>query len=74
MVCDTIEAASRSLKEFTPEAYDKFVENMVAAKEKAGQLEEADISIRELNVMKTVLKQYLQQIYHGRVAYPKRKQ
>jgi hypothetical protein len=73
MVCDTIEAASRTLKEYTPEACDKFVESMVKAKEKAGQLEEADISIRELNVMKTVLKQYLQQIYHNRVAYPKRK-
>jgi hypothetical protein len=73
MVCDTIEAASRSLKEFTPEAFDRFVENMVAAKEKAGQLEEADISIRELNVMKSVLKQYLKQLFHGRVAYPKRK-
>ncbi len=72
MVCDTVEAASRSLKEFTPEAYDKFVENMVDAKEKAGQLEQADISIRELKVMKDVLKHYLQQIYHGRVAYPKR--
>ena len=74
MVCDTIEAASRSLKEYTPEAYDKFVESMVAAKEKAGQLEESDITIKELNVMKSVLKQYLQQIYHSRVAYPKRKQ
>ena len=47
---------------------------MVAAKEKAGQLEESDITIKELNVMKSVLKQYLQQIYHSRVAYPKRKQ
>jgi len=74
MVCDTIEAASRTLKEYTPEAYDKFVEEMVAGKEKAGQLEEADISLRELSVMKSVLKQYLQQIYHGRVAYPKRKE
>ncbi len=73
MVCDTIEAASRTLKEFTPKAFDQFVEDMVGAKEKAGQLEDADISIHELNVMKNVLKQYLQQIYHGRVAYPKRK-
>ncbi len=73
MVCDTIEAASRSLKEFTPEAYDKFVEEMVNDKVKAGQLEDSDITLRELNSMKTVLKQYLQQIYHGRVAYPKRK-
>jgi len=74
MVCDTIEAASRSLKEYTPEAFDRFVENMVAEKEKAGQLEDADISIHEMNVMKSVLKSYLQQIYHTRVAYPKRKE
>ncbi len=73
MVCDSIEAASRTLKEFTPEAYDRFVENIVAGKEKAGQLEEADITIHELTLMKSTLKTYLQQIYHGRVAYPKRK-
>jgi hypothetical protein len=73
MVCDSIEAASRSLKEFTPEAYDRFVENIVAGKERAGQFEDADITIHDLNVMKRMLKTYLQQIFHGRVAYPKRK-
>ena len=73
MVCDSIEAASRTLKEFTPEAYDRFVESIVAGKEKAGQLEDADITIHDLNLMKRMLKTYLQQIYHGRVAYPKRK-
>ena len=34
MVCDSIEAASRSLQEFTPEAYDRFVEKIVAGKER----------------------------------------
>ena len=72
MVCDSIEAASRTLKEFTPEAYDRFVEGIVAGKEKAGQLEDADITIRDLNLMKRMLKTYLQQIFHSRVAYPKR--
>jgi len=72
MVCDSIEAASRSLKDFSPESCDRFVEGIVAGKEKAGQLEEADITIHDLNLMKSMLKTYLQQIYHGRVAYPKR--
>ena len=72
MVCDSIEAASRTLKEFTPEGYDRFVENIVAGKEKAGQLEEADITVHDLTLMKSMLKTHLQQIYHGRVAYPKR--
>ena len=73
MVCDSIEAASRTLKEFTPEAFDHFVESIVSGKEKAGQLEDADITLHDLNLMKQMLKTYLQQIYHGRVAYPKRR-
>ena len=73
MVCDSIEAASRSLKDFSPESCDRFVEGIVAGKEKAGQLEDADITLHDLNLMKRMLKTYLQQIYHGRVAYPKRR-
>jgi len=72
MVCDSIEAASRTLKEFTPEAVDRFVEGIVAGKEKAGQLEDADITLHDLNLMKRMLKTYLLQIHHARVAYPKR--
>ncbi len=73
MICDSIEAASRTLKDFSPESCDRFVEGIVAGKEKAGQLEDADITIHELNLMKRMLKTYVQQIYHGRVAYPKRR-
>lgn len=72
MVCDSIEAASRTLKEFTPQAYDRFVESIVKGKEEAGQLEDADITLHDLNLMKRMLKTYLQQIFHSRVAYPKR--
>ena len=73
MVCDSIEAASRTLKDFSQHAVDRFVEDIVAGKEKAGQLEDADITLRELNLMKGMLKTYLIQIHHGRVAYPKRR-
>jgi len=46
---------------------------MVAAKIADGQFDEADISYREINIIKDALKSYLAQMYHERVAYPKRK-
>ena len=73
MVCDSIEAASRTLRDFSAEACSRFVEGIVAGKEKAGQFEDAHITLHELNLMKKMLKTYLQQIYHNRVAYPKRR-
>lgn len=71
MICDTIEAASRTLKDNSPETFDRFVENIVASKITAGQLDNADISLKELSRIKAVLKSYLGQIYHERVVYPK---
>ena len=73
MLCDSVEAASRTLKEFTPEAYSAFVERIVAGKMEEGQFEHADISISELGTVKDTLKQYLAQIHHERVVYPERK-
>ena len=71
MICDTIEAASRTLKDNSPETFDKFVESIVASKISAGQLDNADISLKEITRIKSVLKSYLGQIYHERVVYPK---
>jgi hypothetical protein len=72
MICDSVEAASRTLKEYTPASFDKFVEDMVAAKDKSGQFEQAEITIRELNIVKATLKTYLQQLYHERIEYTQR--
>lgn len=71
MICDTIEAASRTLKDNTPETFDKFVESIVASKINAGQLDNSEISFKEISRIKSVLKSYLGQIYHERVVYPK---
>ena len=70
MVCDSVEAASRTLKDNSPETFSAFVESIVAGKMKAGQFDEADISIKQLNTVKQVLKNYLGQIYHERIVYP----
>ena len=73
MLCDSVEAASRTLTEFTPEAYSAFVERIVAGKMDEGQFEHADITISELGTVKETLKQYLAQINHERIVYPKQK-
>ncbi|MCM1199554.1 MAG: HDIG domain-containing protein, partial [Clostridium sp.] len=72
MLCDTLEAASRSLKDFSKESISDLVERIFRSKMQDGQFEDSDISLKELNILKRVLKEYLQQVHHARVAYPKR--
>lgn len=74
MICDAVEAASRSLKEYSSENISTLVDRIVEGKIKEDQLSDADISIREINRLKEVIKSYLQQMYHSRVSYPKRKE
>ena len=73
MICDTLEAASRTLKDNSAATFSVFVENIVASKMKIGQFDQADISIKDLNTVKETQKAYLSQIYHERVVYPQRK-
>ncbi len=73
MLCDSVEAASRTLKGSSVEDYSSLVENIFAAKMKEGQFDESDISLKELTVLKETLKSYLAQLYHERVVYPKMK-
>ena len=73
MICDAVEAASRSLKDYSHESISALVDRIVDGKAKEDQLTDADISLREINKLKDVIKSYLQQMYHSRVSYPKRK-
>ena len=74
MICDAVEAASRSLKEYSQQNISSLVDRIVDGKAKEDQLSDADISIRDINRMKEVIKSYLMQMYHSRVSYPKRKE
>ena len=73
MIADAVEAASRSLKDYSPENISRLVDSIIDGKSAAGQFTEADISLREINTVKEVIKSYIQQMYHSRVAYPRRK-
>ena len=72
MLCDAVEAASRSLKDYSEASICGLVDGIVDGKADDGQLSDSDISLREVNKIKAVMKAYLQQMYHSRVSYPKR--
>lgn len=72
MLCDTIEAASRTLKDFSQQSISDFVDRIFNSKMRDGQFDNADISLKELHIINNVLKEQLQQSHHARIAYPKR--
>lgn len=73
MMADAVEAASRTLKDYSAESISKLVDSITSQRISDSQLAMADISIKEINVVKAVFKKHLQEIYHARIAYPAKK-
>ena len=70
MMCDSVEAASKSLKEPTSTKIDKFVESIISKQMESGQFLNADITFKEIEAIKKVLKIKLANIFHLRIEYP----
>ncbi len=70
MMCDAVEAASKSVKNPTAIAFDNLVEKIVNKQMEDGQFMNADITFKELQTIKKVLKKKLKNIYHLRIEYP----
>ena len=70
MMCDSVEAASKSLKEPTSTKIDAFVENILNKQMDDGQFLNANITFKEIQAIKKVLKYKLANIYHLRIEYP----
>lgn len=70
MMCDAVEAASRSMNDKTEESINKLVDNIIDGQMKANQFDNTNITFHDINVTKKVLKKKLMSIYHVRVAYP----
>ena len=70
MMCDSVEAASKSLKEPTSTKIDAFVENIINKQMENEQFLNANITFKEIQSIKKVLKHKLANIYHLRIEYP----
>lgn len=70
MMADSVEAASKSLKDPTFLIIDEFVEKIIAGQMKSSQFVNADITFKEIETIKKIFKFKLTNIYHLRVEYP----
>ncbi|SFN69348.1 hypothetical protein SAMN04487989_102472 [Bizionia echini] len=70
MMCDSVEAASKSLKEPTSTKIDDFVETILNKQMNDDQFLNANITFKEIQSIKKILKQKLTNIYHLRIEYP----
>ncbi|RXG20653.1 HD family phosphohydrolase [Leeuwenhoekiella marinoflava] len=70
MMSDSVEAASKSLKNPTSVLIDSFVEKIINRQMDENQFLNATITFKEIQVIKKVLKSKLNNIYHLRIEYP----
>lgn len=74
MMADSVEAASRSLKEYTEESIASLVNKIIDTQVAEGYFRECPLTFRDISDAKRVFIDSLKTIYHTRIAYPDRKE
>src|SRR5690625_3840758 len=69
-ICDSVEAAVRSLQEPTEQKIDEIVSSIINDRLQDGQLDECPITISELNTIHQTICETLKGIFHSRIQYP----
>jgi putative nucleotidyltransferase with HDIG domain len=70
MLADTVEAASRTLKNPSAKRIEEFVNDIVESKFREGQLNESSLTLRGLMKISIVFRRYLTGVFHSRIEYP----
>ena len=70
MIADSVEAASRAMKMPTAEKLRDLVDGIIDHKIKDGQLENSNLTFKDIANLRRVIKKQMLSIYHGRIEYP----
>ena len=70
MMADSVEAASKSLKDPNAKQLEEFVDKIVSNKMNEDQFDSSDITLKEIETVKKVLFKKLINIYQLRIEYP----
>ena len=73
MMADAVEAASRSLAEYTEESISNLVEKLIDTQMADGAFRQCPITFRDIEIIKGVFKERLKTVYHTRISYPELK-
>ena len=69
-LADTIESASRSLEKVTPQKIDQLINDLIQKRIEDHQLDECDLTLREIKIISESFKFTLRSMLHSRIAYP----
>lgn len=69
MLADSVEAASRSLKNVDAKSINDLVERIIDYKLEQKQLDNCDLTLKDLETIKLIFKTMLMSIYHVRIDY-----
>ncbi len=70
MMADSVEAASRSLPEYTEESIRTLVDKIIDAQVAEGYFKECPITFKDIATVKALFKEKLKTMYHTRISYP----
>jgi membrane-associated HD superfamily phosphohydrolase len=70
MMADTVEAASRSLADYTEKSISELVNKLIDSQVSEGFFRECPITFRDISIAKNVFIEKLKSIYHTRISYP----
>ncbi len=70
LLADSVESAARVLQEPTPERIEELVDRILGFKMSEGQLDEAPLTLEEVNSIKQAFVKVLTGMYHHRLDYP----
>jgi putative nucleotidyltransferase with HDIG domain len=70
MLADSVEAVVRSSEDRSPERIDRMVEEVIAERMAEGQLDDSDLTLRDVRTIASSFKTTMRAVYHPRVAYP----
>lgn len=73
MMADAVEAASRSLPEYTEESISNLIEKIVDGQVAEGYFKECPITFKDIAMVKALFKEKLKTVYHTRITYPELK-
>jgi len=70
MMADSVEAASRSLPEYTEESISTLVDKIIDTQVSEGYFKECPITFKDITTVKALFKEKLKTMYHTRISYP----
>ena len=73
MMADAVEAASRSLSEYTEESISTLIEKIIDGQVSEGYFKECPITFKDIAMVKALFKEKLKTVYHTRITYPELK-